>query len=210
MLLQLCPCQWDSVTFGDHMWPHSTLQLDPLGFALDLPWLSQRFGFILAPWEPYRSCRMAADPIIIPHIQIASKMQYRRCPPFSHKPWQTHISIISLNTSCPLQTLTEFQPFVHVSPAFFEAPDVKLLPAFGHETNVSSSTSLSRRNQLAKARNFPKSLKEMGIWDTSSDFDDFELVNIFLKKEASHFAVPIYTRMSHLLTWNMGICHIQS
>jgi hypothetical protein len=38
----------------------------------------------------------------------------------------------------------------------------------------------------------------MGIWDTSSDFDDFELANI--KKNTSHFAVPIYTRMSHLLT----------
>jgi hypothetical protein len=31
-----------------------------------------------------------------------------------------------------------------------------------------------------------------------------------IKKNTSHFAVPIYTRMSHLLTWNMGICHIQS
>ena len=145
--------------------------------------------------------------IIIPHIQIASNCNIGGAPHWD-KPWQTHISIISLNTSCPLQTLTEFQPFVHVSPAFFEAPDVKLLPALGRETNVSSSTSLSRRNQLAKARTFRNHWKR---WAYGIPPQTLMILNWqILKKNTSHFAVPIYTRMSHLLTWNMGICHIQS
>ena len=48
---------------SDVWWPHST-QVDPLGFA----GFPRRFGFILAPWEPYRSCRMAADPITLTNV----------------------------------------------------------------------------------------------------------------------------------------------